>query len=73
MFLGGTDEFSLGKRERNQRPLKNGRFYRQTTSADTEADREPFAASAERSMPALIAHEYNDSPTVVDHKCESSW
>ena len=49
-------------REMNQRPLTPKAFgvektvavYRQTPNADVEAHREPFAASAEQSMSALI-------------------
>src|SRR5262245_37228259 len=55
-------------REMNQRPLKTVAFYRQIPSADVEADRKPFAAFAEQTMSALIAHEYKNSPTIVDHK-----
>ena len=47
-------------------------FYRQIPRADAKTDTcEPFAASANKAMSALIDHEHSDSPTIVDYKYES--
>jgi len=54
----GRDKSPLLKRERNQRPLKNGRLYRQTTSADAKPTRLPLAACFRLWIPALIVEYY---------------
>src|SRR5262249_30869828 len=40
--------------------------YRQIPSADVEADRKLFAASAEQNVSVLIAHEYSGNAMIVD-------
>jgi len=61
------------KREKSAPVEETVAFYRQIPSTDARTDREAFAASAERSMSALIVCKYNGHRTIVDQKRKLSW
>ena len=62
-FISTDAETDLVRRDESASVEKTVAFYRQIPSADAKMHREPFAASAEESVTALITYEHSDSPT----------